>query len=143
MDFEQMFQEEHQRTEPRSFADSIIEDNERRFCAGSDLEKEKKECRDQIAALKKKLRSYHNVKNHRKVDMNAKMAQHRKEIRAQILAVSTRLEELGMEEEGAQVSATKLSETAPEGWGGLRPPQTPPTGSVNRDPETLASLARI
>ena len=94
------------------YGEKIAADMESSFQNMPNIAQERKDEREhlttKLADLGKQLRSIKNIKNHKMRHLNAKNAERRARIRAQIEQVKQELFDLELEEKGSQVTSTSL-----------------------------------
>jgi hypothetical protein len=102
-------------TENYDYAEEIVASAEAEFRGILNSEKErlaeKTALETKLKTLQISLKKTKNVKNHRKTDVNKKMAERRKEFKAQISEVKDRLYELELEKKGSSVNSADLAST--------------------------------
>lgn len=100
-------------TEDYDYANEVVASAEAEFRGIINAEKErlkeKSALEEKLKLLRSSLKKAKNVKNHRKVDINKKIAEHRKSLKAQISLAKDRLYELELEEKGSNVNAADLA----------------------------------
>lgn len=113
------------------YAESVVSSLEADFNNMPDVagerRKHKEELTAKLAALTKKLKATKNIKNHRMRAQNAKIAENRKKLRAQIENAKDDLYAIELEEKGGQVSSTSLVDATVQGVESEKPkdPQNP------------------
>lgn len=97
-----------------SFGDRILQDIEEDYkgiaTKSQERKKERLALEKKLADKQTSLKKCKNVKNHRKTDINTKIAEKRKKLREEITQIKDELYNLALEEKGSQTTSESLVE---------------------------------
>lgn len=115
-ELEDLFNEENAKIpetfeKTKSFADGIIEQIENEYLGNlKDPIKEKRDLEIKLKKLKISMKNCKNIKNHKRTDINSKMALKRKLYKEEITKIKDKLYELYLEDKGSQLSSDNIIE---------------------------------